>query len=173
MAMKSEMDSIYTNDTWELVSLSVNKKPLPCKWVYWYKYVYKSEHAKYKARRVVKGFKQEKGINYDEMFSPVVKMMNVQSYGLELERWMWRRLSYMEMYTNTLYVSINWLHSDGGRSSHLLYVVWEFDADITTTHSRSNSIPSSSWSTLCARIISISCLRCVHEEDSGPLIIFA
>ena len=33
---------------------------------------------KYKARLVVKGFNQKQGINFDEIFSPVVKMSSIQ-----------------------------------------------------------------------------------------------
>ena len=76
--MKSEMDSIYANDTWELVPLPANKKALPCKWVFRYKYVSGTDKPKYKARLVAKGFKQEQGVDYDEIFSPVVKMTTLR-----------------------------------------------------------------------------------------------
>ena len=76
--MKSEMDSIYANDTWELVPLPANKKALPCKWVFRYKYVSGTDKPKYKARLVAKGFKQEQGVDYDEIVSPVVKMTTLR-----------------------------------------------------------------------------------------------
>ena len=47
----------------------------------------------YKARLVVKGFDQKKGINFDEIFSPIVKMCSIRvilglaaSMNLELEQ---------------------------------------------------------------------------------------
>ena len=61
--MKSEMDSIKENDTSELVPLPTDRKPLPCKWVFRYKYVSGSEQPKYKARLIAKGFKQEQGVD--------------------------------------------------------------------------------------------------------------
>ena len=53
--------------------MPVGKKALHNKWVY----RIKNEHdgsKRYKTRLVVKGFQQKKGINYSEIFSPVVKM---------------------------------------------------------------------------------------------------
>ena len=47
------------NGTWYLVTWPKDKKALPCKWVYKYKYTSDSVHHKYKARIVAKGFKQE------------------------------------------------------------------------------------------------------------------
>ena len=79
-AMKSEMDSIHQNHTWELVERPTGRKWLPCKWVFRYKYVSYSEKPKYKVRLVSKGFKQEHGVDYDEVFSPIVKMTTLSSY---------------------------------------------------------------------------------------------
>ncbi|MCO5575172.1 hypothetical protein L7F22_028969 [Adiantum nelumboides] len=77
-AMKSEMDSLHKNGTWDLVSLSKGKNALPCKWVYKLKVVLGDDNPKYKARLVAKGFKQEHGIDFDEIFLPVVKMKTLR-----------------------------------------------------------------------------------------------
>ena len=61
-----------------MVELPARRKPLPCKWVFRYKYVYDLEKPKYNVRLVAKGFKQEHGVNYDKIFSPVVKMTTLQ-----------------------------------------------------------------------------------------------
>ena len=76
--MNSEMDSIHHNQTWELVELPTGRKLLPCKWVFRYKYVCDSKKPKYKSRLVAKGFKQEHEVDYDEIFSPVVKMTTLR-----------------------------------------------------------------------------------------------
>nr|CAN73703.1 hypothetical protein VITISV_000540 [Vitis vinifera] len=65
LAMKDEMDSLLGNQTWELTELPVGKKAL-------------HNNKRYKARLVVKGFQQKKGIDYTEIFSPVVKMSTIR-----------------------------------------------------------------------------------------------
>jgi hypothetical protein len=72
LAMESEINSIHANRTWDLVELPRNQKALPCKWVFWLKQVSDSFDPKYKARIVAKGFRQEYGVDFDEIFSPVV-----------------------------------------------------------------------------------------------------
>jgi hypothetical protein len=76
--MESEMNSIRANGTWDLVELSRNRKALPCKWVFRLKQVSDSSDPKYKARIVTKGFRQEYGVDFDETFSPVVKLSTLR-----------------------------------------------------------------------------------------------
>ena len=75
--MKDEIGSLLGNQTWELTELPVGKKALHNKWVY----KIKNEHdgsKHYKARLVVKGFQQKKGIDYSKIFSSVVKMSTIK-----------------------------------------------------------------------------------------------
>jgi ATP-binding cassette subfamily B (MDR/TAP) protein 1 len=72
------MNSIRANGTWDLVELPRNRKALPCKWVYRLKQVSDSSDPKYKARIVAKGFRQEHGVDFDEIFCPVVKMSTLR-----------------------------------------------------------------------------------------------
>ena len=77
LAKKDEMDSLLGNQTWELTELPVGKKALHNKWVY----RIKNEHdgnKHYKAKLVVKRFQQKEGIDYIEIFSPVVKMSTIR-----------------------------------------------------------------------------------------------
>jgi ATP-binding cassette subfamily B (MDR/TAP) protein 1 len=71
--MKDEMDSLLKNKTWELTTLPEGKKALQNKWVYRVKIEHDGSK-RFKARLVVKGFQQKKGIVYSEIFSPVVKL---------------------------------------------------------------------------------------------------
>ncbi|GJY10247.1 ribonuclease H-like domain-containing protein [Tanacetum coccineum] len=72
-AMNKEMDALYKNDTWDISDL-----PIGGKWVYKIKYKSSGEIERYKARYVVKGYNQKEGIDFDEAFSPVVKIFTVR-----------------------------------------------------------------------------------------------
>lgn len=76
--MHEEMDSLLKNQTWDLVSLPPDQRPLRNKWVYWLKEEDEGRK-RFKARLVVKGFDQEKGIDFNEIFSPVVKMTTIRT----------------------------------------------------------------------------------------------
>ena len=66
------MNSIRANKTWDLVELPKNRHALPCKWVYRLKEMFDSTNPK--SKLVAKGFRQEYGVDFDEIFSLVVKM---------------------------------------------------------------------------------------------------
>ena len=63
-AIKSEVDSIMQNHTWELVDLPPGCKPLGSKWIFTRKMKTDGSIDKYKARLVIQGFRQKKGIDY-------------------------------------------------------------------------------------------------------------
>jgi hypothetical protein len=60
--MQDEMKSLYENDTFELVSLPKGKKVLKNKSVYRVKIEDHSSDPRYKARLVVKGFRQKRAL---------------------------------------------------------------------------------------------------------------
>ena len=79
MAMESKINSIRHKKTWDLVELPKNQRALPCKWVYRLKgTVSDPTTPKYKARLVVKGFRQQYGVDFDDIFSLVVKMTTLR-----------------------------------------------------------------------------------------------
>jgi hypothetical protein len=69
---------LENKQTWDLVQLPVGKRSLQNKWVYKLKEE-DEEEKRYKARLVVKGFAQKKGIDFDEIFSLVVKMTSIRT----------------------------------------------------------------------------------------------
>ncbi|KAM1098489.1 hypothetical protein ACFX19_015991 [Malus domestica] len=70
------MDSLSKNNTYELVELPKGRKALKNKWVY--KMKKDDNMTRYKAHLVVKGFGQKKGVDFDEIFSPVVNMTSIR-----------------------------------------------------------------------------------------------
>ena len=63
-AIKSEIDSIMQNHTWELVDLPPGNKLLGSKWIFKQKMKADGTIDKYKARLVIKGYKQREGLDY-------------------------------------------------------------------------------------------------------------
>ena len=77
-AMQDEMDSLHENYTYDLVELPKGKRALRNKWVYKVKTGEVDNTPRYKARIVVNGFQQKKGVDFDEIFAPVVKMASIR-----------------------------------------------------------------------------------------------
>lgn len=77
-AMNEEMSSLKKNDTYELVKRPKSKKVLKNRWIFKNKKD-GEKIVKRKARLVVKGCNQKKGIDFDEIFSPVVKMTSIRT----------------------------------------------------------------------------------------------
>ena len=77
-AMQDEMKSLHENHSFELVKLPKGKRALKNRWVYIVKQEEHTSQPRYKAGLVVKGFSQKKGIDFDEIFPPVVKMSSIR-----------------------------------------------------------------------------------------------
>lgn len=78
-AMQSEIASLHDNKTWTLEELPKGKRAIPNKWVFRVKRNPDGTIERYKARLVVKGFRQKKGSDYDETFSPVARMATIRA----------------------------------------------------------------------------------------------
>ena len=93
IAMNEEIESLHQNKTWYLVKPPSGKKIVGCKWVFKRKEgIPGVEDARYKARLVAKGYSQVHGVDFNDVFSPVVKHSSIRvllalvaMYDLELE----------------------------------------------------------------------------------------
>ena len=70
-AMKSEIGSMYENKVWTLMDLPDDRQVVENKWIFKKKTDADGNVTIYKARLVVKGFRQVQGVDYDETFSPI------------------------------------------------------------------------------------------------------
>ncbi|KAE8683204.1 hypothetical protein F3Y22_tig00111213pilonHSYRG00462 [Hibiscus syriacus] len=104
-AMVEEMESLNHNRTWELVPLPEGKKPIGCKWVYKKKpTVTEKEGEKFKARLVAKVFSQQKGVDYDEIFSSVVRHTSIRAVLALVASW--------DLHLEQMDVKTAFLHGD-------------------------------------------------------------
>ena len=67
-AIKSEIDSILHNHTWELVDLPLGCRPLSSKWVFKRKRKVDGSFDKCKSRLVIKDYKQTEGLDYFDKY---------------------------------------------------------------------------------------------------------
>lgn len=77
-AMKSELETMNENQTWELVKLPENRKTVKNRWVFARKTDNAGNTIRYKARLVAKGFSQREGIDYGETFAPVARYTSLR-----------------------------------------------------------------------------------------------
>ena len=73
--MPAEYESLMKKNTWSLVPIPIGKNFVGCKWVYKTKFIVEGQIEKYKARLVAKGFNQLEGIDYNETFALIAKMI--------------------------------------------------------------------------------------------------
>jgi hypothetical protein len=88
-AIKSEMDSIMSNGTWEVVSRPYGCKPIGCKWVFKKKLRPDGTIEKYKVRLIAKGYNQKKGEDFFDTYLHIARLITIlvllslaTSYGL-------------------------------------------------------------------------------------------
>ncbi|KAL0444284.1 UNVERIFIED_CONTAM: Retrovirus-related Pol polyprotein from transposon TNT 1-94 [Sesamum latifolium] len=77
-AMKSEMDSMGSNQIWTLVDPPNGVRPVGCKWVYKCKLGANREVTAFKARLVAKGYTQRPGVDFEETYSPVAMAKSIR-----------------------------------------------------------------------------------------------
>ena len=78
-ATDSEFNSLIENDTWELVTLPEGKNIVGSKWVFKVKRDANGTVERFKARLVAQGYSQAEGVDYHEVFSPVVRNTSIRT----------------------------------------------------------------------------------------------
>ena len=77
-AMQEEIEALHKNNTWDLVPLPQGRNAIGKKWVYKIKRNGNVQMERYRARLVVKGYAQKEGIDFNEIFSPVVRLITIR-----------------------------------------------------------------------------------------------
>jgi hypothetical protein len=79
-AMDEEFRALIGNSTWDLVPRPKSRHPIGTKWVYKLKLKADGSIERYKARLVAKGYRQRKGLDFDEVFAPVIRMTSIRVF---------------------------------------------------------------------------------------------
>lgn len=79
-AIKEEIQALVDNGTWVLVPMPEHKQPINCMWIFTLKFGADGNLDRYKARLVVKGCAQKKGIDYNETYAPVARLVTLRVF---------------------------------------------------------------------------------------------
>ncbi|KAH9089385.1 hypothetical protein LEN26_019217, partial [Aphanomyces euteiches] len=77
-ATNAEYDSLMEHETWSLCELPPGRKPIGCRWLFTKKYSADGSLLRYKARLVAQGFTQVAGIDYTDIFAPVIRTSSIR-----------------------------------------------------------------------------------------------
>ncbi|XP_070009211.1 uncharacterized mitochondrial protein AtMg00820-like [Nicotiana sylvestris] len=116
--MKLEIKALESNHTWEVVSLPEGKTHIWCKWIYKIKYKATWEIERFKAMLVDKGYSQREGIDYQETFSPVIKMQSPRQWNSKLTEALLKFPFKQSPFDHSLFVK----KTDSGNIVVLVYV---------------------------------------------------
>ena len=78
-AMQKEIESLHSNDVWDLVELPSGRTAVGSKWVFKHKVDADGLVERHKARLIAQGCSKRFGLDYDKTFCPVVRFESVRT----------------------------------------------------------------------------------------------
>ena len=78
-AIQAELKQLREMGTWDLVDPPKGREPITNKWVFVKKLGKNGELLKYKVRLVARGFTQQPRMDYNETYSPVVRLETIRT----------------------------------------------------------------------------------------------
>jgi hypothetical protein len=97
-AILREADSLKQNQTWTVVDRPANAHTIQAKWIFKTKTGPNETRVKLKVRLVAKGFQQTHGVDYSEIFAPVVRWSTIRFILSLAARRQWK-LCHMDVVT--------------------------------------------------------------------------
>jgi len=104
-SMEEELMQIGKNHTWDLVPRPKEKNVIGTKWVFQNKLNEDGEVVRNKARLVCKGYSQVEGIDFEETFSPVVR---IEEVGLFLTFAPYKDFKVYQMDVKSIFLNGEW-----------------------------------------------------------------
>jgi hypothetical protein len=98
--MKTEMDAVEKNHTWELADLPRGHRAITLKWVFKLKRDEAGVVIKHKARLMARGFVQQEGVDFDDAFAPVAQMESVRLLLALAAQEGWRHMDVKSVFLN-------------------------------------------------------------------------
>ncbi|KAH9182515.1 hypothetical protein AeNC1_015509, partial [Aphanomyces euteiches] len=74
-ATEAEYESLMEHNTW-----TPDRKPIGCRWLFTKKFAADGSLSRYKARLIAQGFTQIAGIDYTDVFAPVIRSTSIRLF---------------------------------------------------------------------------------------------
>lgn len=86
-AIEKELKELQSNGTWEVVKCPAGANVVSSKWVFRIKFNSRGELERFRARLVARGFTQRFGVDFEEAYSPVLKITSLRFLAALAAQW--------------------------------------------------------------------------------------